>query len=37
MVGVGLEAGAQSYSFALFFMTDETLNRRDLEGFPEPR
>ncbi len=25
MVGVGLEAGAQSSSFALFFMTDETL------------
>ncbi len=32
-VGVGLEAGAQSYAFALFFMTDETL--KDFENRDE--
>ena len=32
-VGIGLEAGAQSYAFALFFMTDETL--KDFENRDE--
>jgi lipid-binding SYLF domain-containing protein len=32
-LGVGLEAGAQSYSFALFYMTDEAL--KDFENRDE--